>query len=652
MKRVYLVAAVVVFGAGLIGWAALALGQPGRGSLGTDPPPSAAPQAAFPDLPPIPKGADLPPPPQPSPAPARAADSAPPLRIGDTLPPIPDPPPPTRSTSAFGQRPAGPSAVGADPYAIPPLPPLPPPPGGQAQDAVKQAGWPGSGDTSSPPNRKRDTATKGKGPVGDPSWTADGAGTPGRIVPAPATKEEAGDAVSSRQEPAVRMEWAGPAVAKIGVPADYVLNVQNLCAIPVQQVLVRVRLPEGLRAAGTEPKGIVEGNVLVWEVGGLQPRQERALQMRLVADKRGDMMPQAWVTFTGSAVTRIKVRQPRLAMKLKGPDKLNVGDPATLMLTITNPGDGSADTVRVRALLSEGLEHARGQKVEFEIGNLAAGESREVVLSCATRSGGTQHCEVIAEAEGGVAVRETAAMTVLAPRVVLRASGPGLRYLGRKAIYTFKVVNSSDMPASNVSVADVVPEGLKVLGATHGGRFEPTTHTVTWFIGEVPAGQAREVQLEVQAVGCGDHRHKVSVSGARGVRAEAETATHVEGVSALMVSLADPDTAIEVGSETIYEVRLSNTGSKPETDIRLMATIPDRMEFRSASGGECRLNGEKLVFAPLANLPPQGEAVYRIRVKGMQTGTVRFKVQVTSASLTEPVIKMEATRIYSDTPGN
>jgi uncharacterized repeat protein (TIGR01451 family) len=157
------------------------------------------------------------------------------------------------------------------------------------------------------------------------------------------------------------------------------------------------------------------------------------------------------------------------------------------------------------------------------------------------------------------------------------------------------------------------------------------------------------VQLEVQAAACGDHRQKISVSGARGLRAETEVATHVEGVSALQVSLADADTAIEVGSETTYEVRLSNTGSKPETDIRLVATIPDKMTFRSATGGTSQLNGQALVFEPLATLAPQGEAVYQIRIKAGQTGTVRFKIQVTSTSLTEPVIKMEAIRIYADT---
>ena len=48
--------------------------------------------------------------------------------------------------------------------------------------------------------------------------------------------------------------------------------------------------------------------------------------------------------------------------------------------------------------------------------------------------------------------------------------------------------------------------------------------------------------------------------------------------------------------------------------------------------------------------PMSADAVFRINVKALDQGIVRFKIQMTSTNLTEPVIKMEATRIYSDAP--
>jgi uncharacterized repeat protein (TIGR01451 family) len=479
-------------------------------------------------------------------------------------------------------------------------------------------------------------------------------------VPQPmsaSTAERAAEMTSSnenpngRQDPAVSLEWSGPAAARVGVPIDCSLTVRNTCAIPVQQMLVRMKVPAGMTAAATEPKALAEGNVLVWELGTLPPRQHKVLTLRLVAENRGDLMPQAWVTFTGSSVLRIKVREPKLALQVSAPDKLPLGDTAVFTLTVNNPGDGAAEQVRIHAQLSEGLENPRGGKMDFELGNLAAGESRTVTVLCGTRTGGAQRCEASAEADGNLSSRGSATVAVVSSRLDLQLVGPALRYLGRKAVYTLKVANPGDAPAANVTVTDTVPDGFKVLAATHGGRHDPSAHTVSWFLGEIPPGQTREVQLEVQAVNPGDHHHRAAAMGVRGLHAEAELATHVEGLSALLVEMVDTEDPIEVNSDTAYDVRISNTGSKVETDIKLVATVPDQMEFLSAQGPvQYHAQGKLIVFEPLEQLAPQANTTFRIKVKAREAGTVRFKIQLTSTNLVEPVIKMEATRIYADTP--
>lgn len=482
---------------------------------------------------------------------------------------------------------------------------------------------------------------------------------PRNAIPGVAIEEEkpaeptvTNDNTTGRQEPAVSIEWVGPPTAKVGVPSDYSLVVKNVCNIPVQQVLVRVRLPQGVTVAATEPKSTSESNVLVWELGTLLPKAEKSLLMRMVAEGRGDVTPQAWVTFTGSSVTRIKVREPKLVLKATTSEKVMVGDAATFTLNVSNPGDGAAEQVKLHAVLSEGLEHARGNKVDFEIGNLAAGETRSVQLICGTKTGGVQKCEAVAEADGGLVSKDAANINVIMPRLDLVMQGPALRYLDRKALYTIKVTNPGDAPASNVTVGDTVPAGFKVLAASDGGRHDFSTRTVSWFLGEIGPGQTKEVKLEVQAINIGEHRHKAVAVGARGLRAETEVQTRVEGLSALLVELVDTEDPIEVSGETAYEIRITNTGSKTETDIKLVATVPDKMEYKSSQGPtKGREEAPRtIVFEPLEKLAPRADAIYRINVKCVDQGTVRFKIQVTSTNLMEPVIKMEATRIYSDAP--
>ncbi len=152
--------------------------------------------------------------------------------------------------------------------------------------------------------------------------------------------------------------------------------------------------------------------------------QEKNLQIKLQPTAKGDAAPQAWVTFTGSSVTSFKVREPKLLVKTSVPEKVMIGDVAAFTITVSNPGDGSAEKVKIHANLSEGLEHARAPKVDFEIGDLAAGDTRSVTLICGTKTGGQQQCDATAEADGGLTSEDAAKVEVIMPRLDLALEGP------------------------------------------------------------------------------------------------------------------------------------------------------------------------------------------------------------------------------------
>src|SRR5713226_84583 len=184
---------------------------------------------------------------------------------------------------------------------------------------------------------------------------------------------------TGRQEPAVSIEWIGPPTAKVGHPSDYTIAIRNVCNIPVQQVMVRVRIPAGMTVSATEPKPTAaENNVLMWEVGTMLPRTEKNLQMKLIAEGKGTMGCQAWVTFTGSSANRIKVIEPKLVLKAQGPEKVLVVDGATLGWKVTNPCNRPAEQVKVSAVLAKAHMNPKGNKVDIEGGSLGAGETRRV----------------------------------------------------------------------------------------------------------------------------------------------------------------------------------------------------------------------------------------------------------------------------------
>ncbi|MGE3806720.1 MAG: DUF11 domain-containing protein, partial [Gemmataceae bacterium] len=227
--------------------------------------------------------------------------------------------------------------------------------------------------------------------------------------------------------------------------------------------------------------------------------------------------------------------------------------------------------------------------------------------------------------------------------------GPKLRYLDRPATYTFKVTNPGDAAATNVSVTDVIPAGFKFVGASDGGRHDFSTRTVTWFLGELGPNQTREVTLDTVAINPGEHMHKVAAKAARGLSSEGEIITKVEGLSAILLEVVDTEDPIEVGAETSYEIRVTNTGSKSESDLKLVCLIPDQMEFKSAQGPvRYHVQGKQIIFEAVPKLAPRADAIFRVAVKATAPGSVRFTTQITSLNLKDPVIEQEATRIYAD----
>jgi uncharacterized repeat protein (TIGR01451 family) len=268
---------------------------------------------------------------------------------------------------------------------------------------------------------------------------------------------------------------------------------------------------------------------------------------------------------------------------------------------------------------------------------------------CLTKAGGEQSCTATVEADGTPKAMDRVAFNVSMPRLDLETKGPKLRYVDRKAVYTIKVTNPGDAPAANVTVSDVVPAGLRFVTADGGGQMNGESHTVSWFLGEVGPGQSKEVNLEVMCVATGDYSHKVAAQAARGIKVESEAATRVEGLSAIQLDVSDVEDPVEINGDAVYEIRVTNTGSVTETNVKIACTLPEKVVYKSATGPTgVHVEGAELVFDLLPRLAPKADAVYKVTVKCTAAGTIHFKVKASSTGVTEPVAKEESTRVYAD----
>ena len=181
------------------------------------------------------------------------------------------------------------------------------------------------------------------------------------------------------------------------------------------------------------------------------------------------------------------------------------------------------------------------------------------------------------------------------------------------------------------------------------GEYDASSHSVHWSLAELPANERGTVELAVLPIETGEHVMQVSTQANPGLQDTTEARVHVDGIVALMFEVVDLESPVEIGGETTYEIRVVNQGSKPASNVQVGAVMPQGM--RALSGeGETRhaIQGERVLFAPLAQLAPKAESVFRINAQGLRAGDQRVRVQVLSDEVRQPITKEVSTRVYAD----
>jgi len=303
----------------------------------------------------------------------------------------------------------------------------------------------------------------------------------------------------------------------------------------------------------------------------------------------------------------------------------------------------------LRDHLPEGLRHPNGSEVETDIGTLAPGESRTIVLETTAAKAGRFVNQAVVSGDEDLQALAQVAVVVTEPLLALTKTGPKRLFLGRVADFHIEISNPGSAPATNVQVTDTLPPEFDFVEASDGGKFDAATRAVTWNFGALPAGQKQMISVKGLAKAAGDPVNQAVARADGGLEAKASIGVHLEGVPALLLEVVDLEDPIEVGAETTYEIRVVNQGTSPTTNLQIVATVPAGMTTRNAAGpAPHRLQGQQVIFDKLPSLAPKADALYRVKVVGDKPGDMRFKVQMTSDQLRSPVYEEESTRVYQD----
>ena len=574
---------------------------------------------------------------------ATALQQARPLQASPTKPQVPTnnryqtaPLPSSAPNKAHVQRPAPPLAIQNPPQRQ--LPPTGGNPFGSSQVALNnRAPANHNRAPSNPPlPAKLNPAQQGSTP------------TPG-LANHPGTGRPGESLLEGTQSPSITIQKLAPEEIQVGKRCTFAIRVQNSGQRTAQRVQIRDEVPLGTELVGTAPRATVSGSEIVWDLGTLSPGEERTVEMELLPREEGEIGSVAMISMTAQASAKARCTRPELALRLTSTPRVHVGQQQVVQIEISNPGSGDATGVMLLETVPSGVSHQAGPALEFEVGTLRAGESRRMELVLTAEQAGRIHNVMTARADASLQVEASCDFEVIAPELQLSIEGPQRRFLERPATYRVSIDNPGTASAKDVQLVTHLPKGMQFVSANNMGEYDSSSHSVHWSLAELPASERGTVELVALPIEAGQQTLQIATKARLGLEDRTDKQVIVEGLSALMFEVIDVEGLIEIGRETTYEIRVQNQGSAAATNVQIAAIMPPGI--RPVSGqGETRhtIQGERVVFAPLPQLAPKSETIFRINAQGVRPGDQRVRVQITSDDTQQPITKEVSTRVYAD----
>jgi hypothetical protein len=225
-------------------------------------------------------------------------------------------------------------------------------------------------------------------------------------------------------------------------------------------------------------------------------------------------------------------------------------------------------------------------------------------------------------------------------------TGPPTRYLSRPGTWDVRLANAGEIPLTGVQMRVKLPAEVNYQSVTGDGRL--MGDEVVWMVGDLRPGERRDIQLTATPVRVVQRTTLTGVATAEKVsEQQAESAFEVLGMAALRVEVLPPAGSAAVGGKPVYTIRVLNQGTLAARQVAVTAVLPPPcLRPRFGTGPTVgRIEGERVVFAPLERVEPGQMVVFRVEAEAVQAGDARMRAELRSDGAATPVMTEEATRI-------
>ena len=198
-------------------------------------------------------------------------------------------------------------------------------------------------------------------------------------------------------------------------------------------------------------------------------------------------------------------------------------------------------------------------------------------------------------------------------------------------VYTLQCENVGDEKADDVTVVDVLPAGLSLVGASPPPD-EETPPVLSWSLGELGAGESQTIVLSTTTPASTGVITNVALADARqSVVTRTVFATRIISEGAILhLTKQGSAPAVELGDELVYTLRYENIGNQAATEVELVDTLPSDVTVTGVYPAPTPPTSQQVTWE-LETLNPgeSGEAVITTTVGGSGGATLHNVADIT-----------------------
>ncbi len=445
--------------------------------------------------------------------------------------------------------------------------------------------------------------------------------------------------------PQLRLRVDGPQAIAVGQKATYTIHATNEGASDLQGLIVRASTPKGVLIDGIktmvgayELDETPEDSGVLWELDSLAANDSKSLELQIeVLEADQFALNLEWTLAPKPTQMNVQVHQPKLELELSGPAEVQLGAPEKYRMRIKNPGSA------VLPDLTLSLQTETTSQYDSQIGPIAPGSEKIIDVELTFDHPGLFPIVASAKDPSGK-LQQRQRIDVQVQKIEVKATwfGPEEFIQGSKADYELVIENSGGIPAANLACSIAIPEGIEMIELPEG--VTRLGNELRWSIPKLDPRSQFTLPIRCEMNRSGNHTLAFQARSDQNINLRSDISTLVEAIADLELVVNEPQAPAPVGARVVYELQVSNRGSKAAENIRVVAQFSEGIEPLALEGHAGRIVPGQALFENLPSIGPNQTVTLRVVCQASKNGVHRFRAAVQSPSSQEDLLEEGSTR--------